>query len=307
MTPAFFVASLIASGAAAASPDTLTYPVTLLGDDAEMRVTLALDADSGGVSILLPEDSGYSRVEFALRDRFDESCSARFDLDGPLMKPDMRGAPVLLPARRDLLRRLVDRPQRFELELIAHSDQGVLPHSDQGPAVVMRGAIPVAFEMCLIGPYVVTSQGGDPDGLSVGTLYITDQTNEISWDFTYENVGPPTLWVIHAAPAGQGGGSVLGLGVGGEPGRLFGSTIGDHVLVDQMLADPASFYIDLHNDEYPDGAVRGQLQTPPCDWDLSRNCVVNAADIAELLSRWNDPYEAVDLANLIGSWGLCDP
>jgi len=30
-------------------------------------------------------------------------------------------------------------------------------------------------------------------------------------------------------------------------------------LIEQLAADPAGFYVNVHNAEFPDGAVRGQL------------------------------------------------
>ncbi len=43
-----------------------------------------------------------------------------------------------------------------------------------------------------------------------------------------------------------------------------------------------------------------------CEWDLAADGVVGAADLAQLIGAWGNPYTATELAELIGSWGPCD-
>jgi hypothetical protein len=62
---------------------------------------------------------------------------------------------------------------------------------------------------------------------------------------------------IHHAPAGQTGPIVSTIEFG-----LFGSSCGDiekRVLQD-ITRNFDQYYIDIHTDEFPDGALRGQLQ-----------------------------------------------
>jgi CHRD domain len=40
-----------------------------------------------------------------------------------------------------------------------------------------------------------------------------------------------------------------------------GCTTVQHAVYDEILLNPSAFYVDVHNAEFPDGAVRGQL--PP--------------------------------------------
>ncbi len=67
---------------------------------------------------------------------------------------------------------------------------------------------------------------------------------------------------IHEAPAGVNGPVVFALAfpTGGQaadcltvPGGLSTQEVSD------ILAMPTGFYVNVHNGEYPDGAVRGQL------------------------------------------------
>ena len=108
--------------------------------------------------------------------------------------------------------------------------------------------------------------GGDPDGLGTGTITVDDSTGEVSWDFSYMDIDPPTAMHIHAAPAGSNGGVHIGLTVNtsGGAGTLIDSLV--HMPtsdVTAILNDPEGFYVNIHNGDFPGGALRGQLGTVP--------------------------------------------
>ncbi len=106
---------------------------------------------------------------------------------------------------------------------------------------------------------------GDPDGTATGTLSVNDSTGLISWDFEYFNITTPTLMHIHKAPFGVPGGVFIGMGVGtsGGAGTLIDSVIHAPLSqVSEILGDPAGFYVNIHNTNFPGGAVRGQLPEP---------------------------------------------
>ena len=74
---------------------------------------------------------------------------------------------------------------------------------------------------------------------------------------------------IHEAPAGVNGPVVVPLAwpqdgaaadcvSEGEPGVLPG-------VVQRILADPSAFYVNVHNAEFPPGAIRGQLENVEAD------------------------------------------
>lgn len=107
---------------------------------------------------------------------------------------------------------------------------------------------------------------GDQDGFGSGTITLDDTTGDISWDFTYENIADPTAMHIHGpnGSRGESAGVFIGLGVEttGGAGTLINMTTADPNDVAQVLADPTDFYVNIHNEDFPPGAIRGQLPEP---------------------------------------------
>jgi hypothetical protein len=104
---------------------------------------------------------------------------------------------------------------------------------------------------------------GDPDGTGTGTFRAGKQG--LSYAISWSGIGQPTGAHIHQGAAGTNGGVVVDLfeipagvptNVTGLAGRV--STV-DPSLIKQIHDSPAGFYSNLHNAEFPGGAVRGQL------------------------------------------------
>lgn len=99
--------------------------------------------------------------------------------------------------------------------------------------------------------------GGDPDGTGTATLMIDNITNSISWEITVANILlPPIGAPIHQQVAGMNGGVVVNFS-----GQLSGANLADPDLAN-LLANPTGFYVNIHNEAFPSGAIRGQLGSP---------------------------------------------
>lgn len=77
---------------------------------------------------------------------------------------------------------------------------------------------------------------------------------EVSWS---KEVGTPTAGHIHKGQKGLTGPAMVNLQLPDKPKDCL--TVEKDILKD-ILADPAGHYVNVHNQMYPGGAVRGQLQ-----------------------------------------------
>jgi hypothetical protein len=101
---------------------------------------------------------------------------------------------------------------------------------------------------------------GDPDGSGEATVVIDPAEGTVCWEFTTTNVGPGTQSHIHEAPAGVAGDVVVPLDVDGfEESSESCTEDQDAALLQSILDSPADFYVNVHTDDFPAGAVRGQL------------------------------------------------
>ncbi len=117
----------------------------------------------------------------------------------------------------------------------------------------------------LSGANEVPSGSGDPDGSGAATVSIavlSDTEAEACWDLAYSAIAAPSAAHIHEAAAGANGPVVVDLGAPGATSHSGCADI-DVDLANRIVAGPAGFYVNVHNSEYPAGAVRGQLADGP--------------------------------------------
>jgi len=98
---------------------------------------------------------------------------------------------------------------------------------------------------------------GDPDGSGSATIIVIPP-DTICYTLTAENIAPATAAHIHVGPPGEPGPVVVPLE---EPtfGASGGCTQADPEVVSGLQENPGNYYVNVHNEEYPAGAIRGQL------------------------------------------------
>jgi hypothetical protein len=119
----------------------------------------------------------------------------------------------------------------------------------------------VPFTVELTGEAEVTPDGepdqGDLDGTGTATVTINPGTGEVCWTIEVADVQPIFAAHIHAGTADTTGPVVV----------TFRPTSGGCTEVSRDLAlaiitDPSAYYVNVHNEEFGAGALRGQLDRP---------------------------------------------
>jgi hypothetical protein len=121
----------------------------------------------------------------------------------------------------------------------------------------------------LSGAAVVDESGtpalGDPDGSGQATVSVhpsPEVESSMCWWIDVHNIGEPTVAHLHAGVEGTTGPVVATL----DPFHADEATCIKHddpAVIQAIINNPSAFYVDVHTDEFPDGALRGQL--PPLD------------------------------------------
>ncbi len=99
---------------------------------------------------------------------------------------------------------------------------------------------------------------GDPDGSGTVSLTFNPGTGDVCYDFSVAGVAPLTAAHIHVAPAGSPGPVVIPLPPTNATGGS-GCVTADRDLIVAIVRNPAAYYFNVHNAEFPPGALRGQL------------------------------------------------
>jgi hypothetical protein len=125
------------------------------------------------------------------------------------------------------------------------------------PLVPCAEASIQVFEVPLSGAQEAPGPG-DPDGTGLATLMFDDVALSVTWDITVSDIDLPiTLDHIHFAPAGVSGPVAIDF-----MGMLVGGPVFDPDVA-ALLSDPTQYYVNVHNMDFPAGAIRGQLPAAP--------------------------------------------
>jgi hypothetical protein len=129
--------------------------------------------------------------------------------------------------------------------------------------LLLLGAMPASaaggrtFTTTLLGASEFPGPG-DPDGSGTASVTVGGR-GELCWSIEVQGIGPIVFAHLHVGTAGEMGPIVTDL----MPGGVFAATgcvnIGRAQAV-EILKNPAGFYVNVHTDEFPEGALRGQLR-----------------------------------------------
>ena len=114
-------------------------------------------------------------------------------------------------------------------------------------------------------PYTVSMTGaaekpgpGDPDGTGTAEIRVNAGQNRVCYTLTVSNIDAATAAHIHRGGPNEAGPPVVNLQA---PTGGSSTACADvaRALAQELIRSPASFYVNVHNAAFPNGAVRGQL------------------------------------------------
>ena len=102
---------------------------------------------------------------------------------------------------------------------------------------------------------------GDLDGTGSARVTINVGQQRVCWDMTVADIAQPTRSHIHKGPATTTGGIVISFFETAETADLNGCTTTpvNRDLLKDILQNPQDYYVNVHNADFPAGALRGQL------------------------------------------------
>jgi len=113
------------------------------------------------------------------------------------------------------------------------------------------------LQTTLTGPAEVPGPG-DPDGAGTAKIVVNHGQARVCYDLVVSNIVAATAAHIHRGAPDVAGPVVVPLGAPSD-GDSSGCVDIDKALAKEILKYPARFYVNVHNADFPAGAIRGQL------------------------------------------------
>ena len=156
------------------------------------------------------------------------------------------------------------------------------PEAARAAVVTLTAELTAAAEVPDAGPEGATG---------TASITIDDASGEVCFELTVDGLAEEDAVVaahIHAGEAGVAGDVVVPLFTAPPAGEMTGCVEGvDLELVADIIANPGDYYVNIHSEDYPAGAVRGQLavETAPGGGDGTATVMVmkhNCADVTTM-------------------------
>jgi len=139
-------------------------------------------------------------------------------------------------------------------------------HTAAFPAGAIRGTLSGAPPQSVTYATTLTGAGeapasGSPTG--GGLAVVTISGTSVTYSLLVNGIAAPTAAHIHRGVAGTAGTVLVGFNPVFTGGVASGTVTTTAAITTEILARPSNFYVNVHNADYPAGAVRGQLDPGP--------------------------------------------
>jgi hypothetical protein len=125
-------------------------------------------------------------------------------------------------------------------------------------AVVAQENSGKRFTVTLEGEQEVPNMG-DPDGTGQAMVRINPGQGQLCYTLKVSGIAPANGAHVHEAPVGMAGPVVVPL-TPPSGGMSQGCVSIGKELAMEILRHPEEYYVNVHNAEFPGGALRGQLR-----------------------------------------------
>jgi len=99
---------------------------------------------------------------------------------------------------------------------------------------------------------------GDPDGTGTATLSLNPGQGEVCYELSVSGISPAIAAHVHVGSAGVAGPVVIPL-VPPTEGSSSACASASRELILAIIQNPENYYVNVHNTDFPAGALRGQL------------------------------------------------
>jgi hypothetical protein len=111
-----------------------------------------------------------------------------------------------------------------------------------------------------VDPITGALEAGDPDGSGLATLTVNPGQSEVCYELSVEDIMLPAIGAhIHLGDAGENGPVVVPLDPPDASGVSSGCAEVSRELALAIVQDPDDYYVNVHTEDFPSGAIRGQL------------------------------------------------
>jgi hypothetical protein len=151
---------------------------------------------------------------------------------------------------RALVRAILAHPARYYVNV----------HTGEFPGGAIRAQLAGARPVVGTILHLQLKGTSEPNAGGTAVLRIRKDAGVVCYRLHAENVTLPTIAAhIHKGAAAVNGPVVVPFSAPGANGTSSGCTASTAAIIDDILANPAGYYVNVHTKEHPGGAIRSQL------------------------------------------------